>query len=153
METVQIKPHPVLGILVSSRGEVYIHAGHSKKFHWTPGSDIHGYMRVKLGGKAYLVHRLVAETFLENPENFKTVDHIDRNPSNNTVSNLRWADQHMQMRNTSAYDRTMEKYGIHSCDDRAEWQRRYRNTPEGRARIKRYYAAAKQTNSAEVLCV
>lgn len=149
---VQIKPHPVLGILVSSRGEVYNRARHSKTFQWTCGSDNHGYRRITLDGKSYLVHRLVAETFLENPEKYKTVDHIDRNPSNNDVSNLRWADQHMQMRNTSGYDRTMEKYGVHSCDDRAEWQRRYRNTPEGRERIKRYNAAARHMKTAEVLC-
>lgn len=49
------------------------------------------YLTVKLQGKAYQVHRLVAETFIPNPENKPTVDHIDRNPENNSVSNLRWA--------------------------------------------------------------
>lgn len=37
-----------------------------------------------------LVHRIVAETFIPNPENKPIVDHIDTNPSNNTVTNLRW---------------------------------------------------------------
>jgi hypothetical protein len=35
------------------------------------------------------VHRLIAETFIDNPENKKTVDHIDRNTTNNCVKNLR----------------------------------------------------------------
>lgn len=36
------------------------------------------------------IHRLVAETFIENPNNLPEIDHIDRNKKNNHVSNLRW---------------------------------------------------------------
>jgi len=41
--------------------------------------------------KMFRVHRLVAIAFLENPDNKPKVDHIDNNPSNNNVKNLRWA--------------------------------------------------------------
>lgn len=44
-----------------------------------------GYNRV------YKVHRLVAEAFLPNPSNKRTVNHIDGNKLNNIVSNLEWA--------------------------------------------------------------
>lgn len=37
------------------------------------------------------VHRIIAQTFLPNPENKPTVNHKDGNPSNNHLSNLEWA--------------------------------------------------------------
>lgn len=40
--------------------------------------------------KMFLVHRLVAQTFIPNPNNYPCVDHIDRDRQNNNVSNLRW---------------------------------------------------------------
>lgn len=46
-----------------------------------------GYLRVQLckdgKGKKFLVHRLVAETFLPNPNNLPQVNHIDENKENN----------------------------------------------------------------------
>lgn len=37
------------------------------------------------------LHRLVAETFIDNPDGKPTVDHKDGNRQNNAISNLRWA--------------------------------------------------------------
>lgn len=45
------------------------------------------------------VHRLVAEAFLPNPNNYSDVDHIDRNGTNNHVENLRWCSRSMNMLN------------------------------------------------------
>jgi hypothetical protein len=46
------------------------------------------------------VHRLVAKLFLPNFYGKPTVDHIDRNRSNNSLYNLRWSTQSEQCHNT-----------------------------------------------------
>lgn len=53
-----------------------------------------GYCRVYLynskGRNRFLVHRLVAFHFISNPNNYKIVNHLNCNPSDNRVQNLEW---------------------------------------------------------------
>lgn len=53
-----------------------------------------GYLQVNLSingnRKACLIHKLVAEAFIPNPDNLPEVDHINTIRSDNRVSNLRW---------------------------------------------------------------
>ncbi len=50
-----------------------------------------GYLSQKLNGKRFLIHRLVANAFLENKENKPQVNHKDKNRQNNNLSNLEWS--------------------------------------------------------------
>lgn len=53
-----------------------------------------GYLQVALSkdkeSKNFYIHRLVAEAYIPNPNNYDTVDHIDFDKTNNCVNNLQW---------------------------------------------------------------
>lgn len=81
--------HPIHDLLISNLGRVR----NVYNMFELIQSETDGYKRVWVGKRRKLksVHRLVAETFHENPENKPVVDHIDNNRSNNNFENLRWA--------------------------------------------------------------
>jgi hypothetical protein len=63
-----------------------------------------GYYYVDIGNRNQRFHSIIANAFLEpQPTLTHTIDHIDRNPSNNHLSNLRWATKSEQRENSSNY--------------------------------------------------
>ena len=77
--------------MVSTTGEVM---SENKKGLLKQNTDKNGYKVLTLhvnGERLYRkVHRLVAMAFIPNPNNLPIVHHIDGDPSNNDVSNLKW---------------------------------------------------------------
>ena len=106
--TAVYKGEPYEGYKVSNLGKIlslnYKNTGNAELMN--PVTNTNGYFQVNLykngESKTCLVHRLVAETFLENPENLPEVNHKDENKKNNFVflnedgsvdkkrSNLEW---------------------------------------------------------------
>jgi len=84
--------------------------------------DGHGYLRISLitndkQKNTYGVHRIVAITFLENPENKKTVDHINRIRDDNRLINLKWATHNEQCENKKINKTNINKRKkIWQCD-------------------------------------
>lgn len=72
-----------------------------------------GYVRVVLykhsKGKSYYIHRLVAQAFLENPNNYRCVNHKDENKRNNHADNLEYCTHKYNSNYGTAKSRHREK--------------------------------------------
>lgn len=59
-----------------------------------PQKDSDGYLQVNLYKQGKLkhhkIHRLVAQAFIDNPNNYEEVNHRDEDKTNNNVTNLEW---------------------------------------------------------------
>lgn len=75
-------------------------------------TDRKGYPRVSLKKdkerKSCLVHRLVAQAFIENPDNLPFVNHKDENRGNSNATNLEWCTQKYNLNYGNARERMAE---------------------------------------------
>lgn len=98
--------------VVSSKGEILMRYCKSRGikerkdyYEVVTPSVINGYFLVGIPVRKVneYVHRIVAETFIDNPRGCKEVDHINRDKSDNRVENLRWVTHEENMSNISKY--------------------------------------------------
>jgi hypothetical protein len=94
----------------------------------TPYPNHKGYLLVKLyksisDKRTFILHRLFAQQFIPNPNNYCQVNHIDGNPKNNKINNLEWVDNRMNMNHRySVLKNKGGEYGAHWDKSRRLWQ-------------------------------
>lgn len=128
-----VKPHPYLkNIYVSDTGIVYEYLEQSPLARGVKFPecsiccnhiDVYGYKIISLRAfnyeangmhkrarKKYKAHKLVAETFIPNPNGCKYVDHIDNDKTNIHISNLRWVT--LKENNSDSIARRVKHYDL-----------------------------------------
>ena len=79
--------------LIDEEGQIFSLLSHKFLKHNIKKDGYHEVSLYKDGKKiTKKVHRLVAECFLPNPNNYPEVNHKDENKDNNTLNNLEWCD-------------------------------------------------------------
>lgn len=123
---------------VSSLGRVRSLDRYDSRNHFRRGRilklsyDTVGYLIVGLhsNGKAkiYLVHRLVAQAFIPNPDNLPEVNHIDEDKTNNRVDNLEMCNREYNSNYGTRNDRiraTSIKNGYWTGLSEEEYRKKY----------------------------
>jgi hypothetical protein len=108
---------------VNKEGQVYsLRRGHVL----SPKRNRDGYLRIQLysvnGCEFVSIHRLIAETFIPNPENKPFVNHIDGNKQNNRVSNLEWCTQKENI--AHAWENGLSNRPLNTCGKKVRQLRR-----------------------------
>lgn len=97
---------------ISNLGEVFSSKGH-KVSQLKPEVTHDGYLKVSLRreGRTFrkAVHRLVAETFMDNPERYSQVNHLNEDKKDNSVINLEWCSAKINMNHGSRNHRISSK--------------------------------------------
>ena len=112
---VNIENHP--NYFISNFGRVF-----SKKSNKVMKNRVvskNGYQQITLDNSQLLVHRLVAQAFIPNPNNLPCVNHKDENPGNNDFRNLEWC--------TYKYN---SNYGTNPSRHSKKMLDRYNNDPD-----------------------
>lgn len=97
-------------VTVNDNGRVYEKPVKSKQIKQQLHSEGYKIVSLTRGGKTktHYVHRLVAEAFIDNPNNYPTVNHKDEDKTNNFVDNLEWCTYEYNVTYGTARERQAE---------------------------------------------
>ncbi len=101
--------------IIFTTGKIY--SKYTNKF-MKPQLTEWNYYKIRLSNnnnkKIFKLHRLLALAFIPNLHKLPTVDHIDKNPFNNNLNNLRWASYSKQCINRNKLRNNKTGYnGVH----------------------------------------
>ena len=114
------------GYFVNEIGEVWSEwvGNRLKKLRHAINRDGYKYVCIYRDGyqKPVRIHRLVAKTFIANPEGKTQADHINRDRGDNRVENLRWATREENCRNSNIQsNNTTGMAGVVFRSDKNYW--------------------------------
>lgn len=75
----------------------------------SPFKTKNGYMKINILRKGFYVHRLVAESFIPNPDNKPQVNHKNCDKTDNRADNLEWATNSENVRHYNASHKKKSK--------------------------------------------
>lgn len=76
-----------------------------------------GYYYVSVWDKRKLLHRLIADAFIPNPDNKPQIDHINGIKTDNRISNLRWATHFENSNNPSTKFKAGHPKGVKTSNE------------------------------------
>lgn len=82
-----VKEHP--GYKINKNGALF----NTSSGKYVSTTIKHGYMRYNVNWTRRMVHEVLADQYIPNPNNYETIDHVDCNKLNNALSNLEWVTQ------------------------------------------------------------
>ena len=104
--------------------------GRILNLHTDTGGYLYAQLYLNGKGKNYLVHRMVAQAFIPNPDNLPQVNHKDENKINDCVENLEWCSREYNINYGTIKDRirnTAIKNGYWSGLSKKEYFKKYWN--------------------------
>jgi mannosyltransferase OCH1-like enzyme len=108
-------------IIIKSNGKTYTRESKVLK----PAKSQDGYLKcaVSFNGKLITkpIHRLVAETFINKPDTYLEVNHIDGNKTNNNVNNLEWITKSENLKHAYKLNLLKAKKGELNGNSKLTW--------------------------------